>query len=162
MHCCYTDYFPPNFKFYFSFIGIAHTPFLWYVLSIHAWMHKGCNHLTLFKKRNKKKSWAKNWKINFIDIPILTAMWYLPSHRKDGPHYLQNDRPFHYNHPAPRLSSSLPSAKGGLLFSLSLSLWLMANKKVNRKVEEQSKEKTSDHLQLSTLEKCYFRRFFFP
>lgn len=34
-----------------------------------------------------------------------------PSHGRDDPHYLQTDRPLHYNHPAPRQSSSLPSAQ---------------------------------------------------
>lgn len=38
-------------------------------------------------------------------------MRYPPSHGRDDPHYLQTDRPLHYNHPAPRQSSSLPSAQ---------------------------------------------------
>lgn len=38
-------------------------------------------------------------------------MWYPPSHGRDDPHYLQTDRPLHYNHPAPRQSSSFPSAQ---------------------------------------------------
>ena len=38
-------------------------------------------------------------------------MWYPPSHGRDDPHYLQTDRPLHYNHPAPRQSRSLPSAQ---------------------------------------------------
>lgn len=58
-----------------------------------------------------EKARAKSWQINFIDISIFTAMWYPPSHGRDDPHYLQTDRPLHYNHPAPRQSSSFPSAQ---------------------------------------------------
>lgn len=65
---------------------------------------------TLFDQRNRKTT-AKSWQINFIDISIFTAMRYPPSHGRDDPHYLQTDRPLHYNHPAPRQSSSLPSAQ---------------------------------------------------
>lgn len=58
-----------------------------------------------------EKATAKSWQINFIDISIFTAMWYPPSHGRDDPHYLQTDRPLHYNHPAPRQCSSFPSAQ---------------------------------------------------
>ena len=65
---------------------------------------------TFFDQRSRKAT-AKSWQINFIDISIFTAMWYPPSHGRDDPHYLQTDRPLHYNHPAPRQSRSLPSAQ---------------------------------------------------
>lgn len=63
------------------------------------------------RTRETEKATAKSWQINFIDISIFTAMWYPPSHGRDDPHYLQTDRPLHYNHPAPRQSSSFPSAQ---------------------------------------------------
>lgn len=68
------------------------------------------NPSTFFDQRSRKAT-AKSWQINFIDISIFTAMRYPPSHGRDDPHYLQTDRPLHYNHPAPRQSSSLPSAQ---------------------------------------------------
>lgn len=65
---------------------------------------------TFFDQRSRKAT-AKSRQINFIDISIFTAMRYPPSHGRDDPHYLQTDRPLHYNHPAPRQSSSPPSAQ---------------------------------------------------
>lgn len=94
---------------------------------------------TFFDQRSRKAT-AKSRQINFIDISIFTATRYPPSHGRDDPHYLQTDRPLHYNHPAPRQSSSPPSAQTlehdpevAVLFFFAVCYDLKKKKKVSQR-----------------------------